>query len=182
MRAKSSHSCRARPVRCGISRTSATGGPVRIPPASHRWLRFRPPPAPGSEVGRAAVILNEETHQKKIIFHPQMMPRIVISDPELTVGLPRAVTAATGMDAFVHCFEAFCAPGIPSAGRRRCPRGHAAHPPLPAARLCGRQGHRGARADVGRRIDGRHRLSEGPRRRACHRASRSARGSTPITA
>jgi alcohol dehydrogenase class IV len=66
----------------------------------------------GSEVGRAGVILNEDTHQKKIIFHPLMMPRIVISDPELTVGLPRAVTAATGMDAFVHCFEAFCAPGF----------------------------------------------------------------------
>jgi alcohol dehydrogenase class IV len=66
----------------------------------------------GSEVGRAGVILNEETHQKKIIFHPRMMPRIVIADAELTVGLPRAVTAATGMDAFVHCFEAFCAPGF----------------------------------------------------------------------
>jgi len=66
----------------------------------------------GSEVGRAAVILNEQTHQKKIIFHPKMMPQIVISDAELSVGLPRAVTAATGMDAFVHCFEAFCAPGF----------------------------------------------------------------------
>ena len=66
----------------------------------------------GSEVGRAGVILNEETHQKKIIFHPRMMPHIVISDPELTVGLPRAITAATGIDAFVHCFEAFCAPGF----------------------------------------------------------------------
>jgi alcohol dehydrogenase class IV len=66
----------------------------------------------GSEVGRAGVILNEATHQKKIIFHPQMMPRIVISDPELTIGLPRWVTAATGMDAFVHCFEAYCAPGF----------------------------------------------------------------------
>jgi alcohol dehydrogenase class IV len=66
----------------------------------------------GSEVGRAGVILNEETHQKKIIFHPQMMPRIVILDAELTVGLPRAVTAATGIDAFVHCFEAYCAPGF----------------------------------------------------------------------
>jgi hypothetical protein len=66
----------------------------------------------GSEVGRAGVILNEETHQKKIIFHPQMMPRIVILDPELTVGLPPAVTAATGIDAFVHCFEAYCAPGF----------------------------------------------------------------------
>jgi alcohol dehydrogenase len=58
------------------------------------------------------VILNEQTHQKKIIFHPAMMPRVVILDPELTVGLPRGVTAATGMDAFVHCFEAFCAPGF----------------------------------------------------------------------
>jgi alcohol dehydrogenase class IV len=66
----------------------------------------------GSEVGRAGVILNEETRQKKIIFHPQMMPRIVILDAELTVGLPRAITAATGIDAFVHCFEAFCAPGF----------------------------------------------------------------------
>jgi alcohol dehydrogenase class IV len=66
----------------------------------------------GSEVGRAGVILNEETHQKKIIFHPKMMPRVVILDAELTVGLPRAVTAATGIDAFVHCFEAFCAPGF----------------------------------------------------------------------
>ena len=66
----------------------------------------------GSEVGRASVILNEETHQKKIIFHPLMMPRIVISDPELTVGLPSTVTAATGIDAFVHCFEALCAPGF----------------------------------------------------------------------
>jgi len=66
----------------------------------------------GSEVGRAGVILNEATHQKKIIFHPLMMPRIVIADAELTVALPRAVTAATGIDAFVHCFEAFCAPGF----------------------------------------------------------------------
>jgi alcohol dehydrogenase len=66
----------------------------------------------GSEVGRASVILNEQTHQKKIIFHPQMMPRIVICDAQLTVGLPRAVTAATGIDALVHCFEAFCAPGF----------------------------------------------------------------------
>jgi alcohol dehydrogenase class IV len=66
----------------------------------------------GSEVGRAGVVVNETTHQKKIIFHPQMMPGVVISDPELTVGLPAAITAATGMDAFVHCFEAFCAPGF----------------------------------------------------------------------
>ncbi len=66
----------------------------------------------GSEVGRAGVVINETTHQKKIIFHPQMMPGVVISDPELTVGLSPAITAATGIDAFVHCFEAYCAPGF----------------------------------------------------------------------
>lgn len=66
----------------------------------------------GSEVGRAAVITHTESHEKKIIFHPKMMPRVVISDPELTVGLPPHVTVATGMDAFVHCFEAYCAPGF----------------------------------------------------------------------
>ena len=65
----------------------------------------------GSEVGRASVILNEETHTKKVIFHPKMLPSIVISDPELTVGLPPHVTAATGMDALAHCLEAYCAPG-----------------------------------------------------------------------
>lgn len=65
----------------------------------------------GSEVGRAGVITNEETHTKKVIFHPMMMPGIVISDPALTVGLPPHITAATGMDAFIHCFEALCAPG-----------------------------------------------------------------------
>lgn len=66
----------------------------------------------GSEVGRASLITNEETHEKKIIFHPKMLPAQVISDPELTIGLPPHITAATGVDAFVHCFEAFCAPGF----------------------------------------------------------------------
>jgi alcohol dehydrogenase class IV len=65
----------------------------------------------GSEVGRASVITNEQTHEKKIIFHPTMLPAIVISDAELTAGLPPHITAATGIDAFVHCFEAYCAPG-----------------------------------------------------------------------
>jgi len=65
----------------------------------------------GSEVGRSSVIANSETHEKKIIFHPSMMPAAVLSDPELTVGLPPHITAATGLDAFTHCFEAFCAPG-----------------------------------------------------------------------
>ncbi len=65
----------------------------------------------GSEVGRASVITNEQSHEKKIIFHPLMLPGLVISDPELTVGLPAHITAATGIDALVHCFEAYCAPG-----------------------------------------------------------------------
>src|SRR5690606_33093183 len=65
----------------------------------------------GSEVGRAAVIVDERDHSKKIIFHPTMQPAHVIADPELTVGLPPHITAATGMDALAHCFEAYCAPG-----------------------------------------------------------------------
>ncbi len=66
----------------------------------------------GSEVGRASVILDESTHLKKIIFHPRMQPAIVISDPELSIGLPPRITAATGMDALAHCLEAYCAPGF----------------------------------------------------------------------
>ena len=66
----------------------------------------------GSEVGRASVVVKEDSHEKKIIFHPKMLPVVVIADPELTVGLPPHITAATGMDAFVHCFEAYCAPGF----------------------------------------------------------------------
>jgi alcohol dehydrogenase class IV len=66
----------------------------------------------GSEVGRAGVILDEAEGIKKIIFHPKMLPSIVIMDPELTIGLPPQVTAATGMDALSHCLEAYCAPGF----------------------------------------------------------------------
>jgi len=66
----------------------------------------------GSETGRAGVITNVATHTKKVIFHPRMMPRVVICDPELTVGLPPKVTAGTGMDALSHCLEAYCAPGF----------------------------------------------------------------------
>jgi alcohol dehydrogenase len=62
----------------------------------------------GSEVGRAAVVTNEATHTKKIIFHPRMMPKIVICDPALTVGMPAVITAGTGMDALAHCLEAYC--------------------------------------------------------------------------
>lgn len=66
----------------------------------------------GSEVGRAGVITHAASHTKKVIFHPKMMPVVTICDPVLTVGLPPAITAATGMDAFSHCLEAYCAPGF----------------------------------------------------------------------
>ncbi|WP_027229531.1 iron-containing alcohol dehydrogenase [Phyllobacterium sp. UNC302MFCol5.2] len=65
----------------------------------------------GSEVGRAGVITHEESHTKKVIFHPKMLPAIVIADPELSVGMPAFITAGTGMDALAHCLEAYCAPG-----------------------------------------------------------------------
>ena len=64
----------------------------------------------GSEVGRASVITNSETQQKKIIFHPKILPTVVICDPELTVGMPNFITAGTGLDAFAHCVEAYCSP------------------------------------------------------------------------
>jgi alcohol dehydrogenase class IV len=64
----------------------------------------------GSEVGRAGVITQEATNTKKVIFHPKMMPKVVICDPELTVGMPPAITMGTGMDALAHCLEAYCAP------------------------------------------------------------------------
>ena len=64
----------------------------------------------GSEVGRAGVITDEATHCKKVIFHPLMMPKITICDPELTVGMPQAITVGTGMDALAHCLEAYCGP------------------------------------------------------------------------
>lgn len=66
----------------------------------------------GSEVGRASVITDTKRHVKKVIFHPMVLPRVVISDPELTVGLPPAITAGTGMDAFAHCLEAYCSPSF----------------------------------------------------------------------
>ncbi|NNE79769.1 MAG: iron-containing alcohol dehydrogenase [Silicimonas sp.] len=64
----------------------------------------------GSEVGRAGVITNSETREKKIIFHPKMLPAVVICDPELTVGMPKFITAGTGLDAFAHCVEAYSSP------------------------------------------------------------------------
>ena len=64
----------------------------------------------GGRSGRAAVVTNEKTHTKKIIFHPKMLPAVTICDPELTVGMPPHITAGTGMDAFSHALEALCVP------------------------------------------------------------------------
>lgn len=64
----------------------------------------------GSEVGRAGVLTNSVTHVKKIIFHPKLLPAVTLCDPELTVGMPKFITAGTGMDAFAHCLEAYSSP------------------------------------------------------------------------
>ncbi len=64
----------------------------------------------GSEVGRASVISNTQSAEKKIIFHPKMLPVVVICDPELTVGMSQFITAGTGLDAFAHCVEAYSSP------------------------------------------------------------------------
>jgi alcohol dehydrogenase class IV len=65
----------------------------------------------GSDLGRAAMLINKQEERKVIIFHPRMLPAQVIMDPALTVGLPPNITAWTGMDALAHCLEAYCAPG-----------------------------------------------------------------------
>ena len=65
----------------------------------------------GSEVGRCSVIVESDSHRKVLIFHPSVMPKKVICDPELTLGLPAGLTAAVGMDALSHNLEGLCSPG-----------------------------------------------------------------------
>ena len=65
----------------------------------------------GSEVGRAGVLTDSVNKIKKVIFHPEMLPKSVICDPNLCLKLPQKLTAGTGMDAFAHCLEAYCSPG-----------------------------------------------------------------------
>ena len=89
---------------------SATGGRGRIGDAIPPIIGVPTTAGTGSEVGRATVITNDVTHVKKIIFHPKLLPEVVILDPELTTGLPPGLTAATGMDALAHNLEAYCAP------------------------------------------------------------------------
>jgi len=70
----------------------------------------------GSEVGRSAVVTDAASRTKRVIFHPRMLPAIVIADAELTLGLPPAITAAVGMDALSHSLEAYCADGYHPMG------------------------------------------------------------------
>jgi alcohol dehydrogenase class IV len=107
--------------KCIALMVANTGSVFDYEDVGDNWLRVDPTRIPakiavpttagtGSEVGRASVIVDPE-HRKKVIFHPRMQPELVIADPNLTIGLPPKLTAATGMDALAHCFEAYCAPG-----------------------------------------------------------------------
>ena len=133
--ARPSRSWRARRARSGTSRTSATGGRARTRTASRPSSPCRPRRAPAPRWAAPPSSPTSATHVKKIIFHPQDAADVAICDPELTVGLPRRITAGTGMDAFSHCLEAYCAPGLPPARRRHRDGGHAARPGEPRARL-----------------------------------------------
>ena len=64
----------------------------------------------GSEMGRSSVITLDGTNRKAVLFHPELMAKLVLLDPELTVGLPSKLTAATGADALTHCIESFTCP------------------------------------------------------------------------
>lgn len=91
----------------------SAGGPAaidgsRIPPI----VAVPTTAGTGSETGRASVITDEASGEKRIFLHAKMMPAIVIEDPKLTVGLPANLTAWTGMDALAHCFEGYCAPEL----------------------------------------------------------------------
>ena len=75
------------------------------------WVALPTTAGTGSEVGRSAVVSDDVTHVKKIIFSPRLLAKAVFADPELTIGLPASITAWTGMDALTHCVEAFLAKG-----------------------------------------------------------------------
>lgn len=87
------------------------GGSVYITEEVPHFITIPTTAGTGSEVGRAAVISEDESKKKRILFHPKLMARQVFADPELTYGLPPFVTAATGMDALTHHMEAFLSKG-----------------------------------------------------------------------
>ncbi len=129
----------------------------------------------GSEVGRSAVVSDDESHQKKIIFSPKLLAKRVFLDPELSLSLPAKVTAATGMDALTHCVESYLHPmfhpmcdGIALEGLRliahSLPRAVAFAERVEAgdaARTGRSRARRSARRDAVRRHDGRRGLPKG---------------------
>jgi len=85
------------------------GGDVHVTNDVPHFITIPTTAGTGSEVGRSAIIADDETHRKRILFSPKLLARIVFADPLLTMDLPPAVTAATGMDAFTHNIEAYLA-------------------------------------------------------------------------
>ena len=136
----------------------------------------------GSEVGRSAVISDDVTHVKRIVFSPHILAKAVFADPELTLGLPPAVTAATGMDALTHNIESYLSPayhplcdGIALEGTRIAARA------LADGGARARQPRRAQRHDD-ELDDGRDRVPEGPRRGRTRARTRSAPCATCTTA
>ena len=85
------------------------GGDVYVTNDVPHFITIPTTAGTGSEVGRSAIIADDETHQKKILFSPKLLAKIIFADPELTMDLPASVTAATGMDALTHNMEAYIA-------------------------------------------------------------------------
>jgi len=85
------------------------GGDVYVTNEVPHFITIPTTAGTGSEVGRSAIIADDETHQKKILFSPKLLAKIVFADPELTMELPAFITAATGMDALTHNMEAYLA-------------------------------------------------------------------------
>ena len=85
------------------------GGDVYVTNDVPHFITIPTTAGTGSEVGRSAIIADDETHQKKILFSPKLLAKIVFADPELTMELPPFITAATGMDALTHNMEAYLA-------------------------------------------------------------------------
>jgi alcohol dehydrogenase class IV len=82
----------------------------RRPDAIHPIVAVPTTAGTGSEVGRASVLTNPRPTRRRSSSTPKMLPAVVICDPELTVGMPKAITAGTGLDAFAHCVEAYSSP------------------------------------------------------------------------
>jgi len=85
------------------------GGDVYVTNEVPHFITIPTTAGTGSEVGRSAIISDDDTHQKKILFSPKLIAKIVFADPVLTMDLPPFITAATGMDALTHNMEAFLA-------------------------------------------------------------------------